>query len=275
MLPNCKVGSQRTEIAITTPRTRISADCHPFVDLLCRRTPSLYPPGSLHIGLYPRISPMELPQALDSVSARSINEIRAAARVVQANVVALRVAIERQDAALCLDDIKTPAPGPVRKLRELLISPDRLKSYSADELLVRLRQVWGEFCALCWLFPHVDPQCPIDFDDMPPGQDHRCITDARAKLEEVQSHLWRLLHEQRRRHDPNVARDPEFQRDAEIAVTQRLRIYGLLVTNASDVQVFHATCEYAGMLAALRWALDDRWSWEGPGIMKLKPASPA
>lgn len=217
---------------------------------------------------------MELPQALDSVSARSIDEISGAARAVQANVVSLRVSILRREPDLGLDDIHTPPPGPVRRSRDILLLSDRLKKYSTEELLVRLRQVWGEFCALCWLFAHVDPQAPIDFDHLPPGQDHRCIADARTKLDEVQTHLWRLLHEQRRRHDPNAGKDPAFQRDAEIAVTNRLKIYGVRVHNASNVQVFHAACEYAGMLAALRWALDDRWAWEGPGIMNLADGTP-
>lgn len=217
---------------------------------------------------------MELPQALDSVSARSIDEIRGTARSVQANVVALRVALERRSPEVRLTDIKTKSPGPIRQYREVLLAAETLKSYAPEELLVRLRQVWGEFCALCWLFPHVDPQSPIDFDNLPPGQDHRCITDARAKLEEVQTHLWRLLHEQRRRSDPDASRDPAFQREAEIAVTHRLRVYGVNVAHAADLQVFHAACEYAGMLAALRWALDDRWTWEGPGIMKLNAAPP-
>ncbi|MCB9852888.1 MAG: hypothetical protein H6819_07315 [Phycisphaerales bacterium] len=218
---------------------------------------------------------MELPQALDSVSARSIDEISGAARAVQANVVTLRVSILRREPDLRLDDIQTPPPGPVRRSRNILLQPETLKTYSTDELLVRLRQVWGEFCALCWLFAHVDPQAPVDFDHLPPGQDHRCITDARAKLEEVQTHLWRLIHEQRRRHDPDALKDPAFQRDAEIAVTQRLKVFGVRVTNATNIQVFHAACEYAGMLAALRWALDDRWAWEGPGIMSLTNGAPA
>ncbi|HPF40123.1 MAG TPA: hypothetical protein P5081_13880 [Phycisphaerae bacterium] len=217
---------------------------------------------------------MELPQALDSVSARSIDEISGAARAIQANVVALRVALERRVPDVRLDDIRTPAPGPIRRSRALLLRPETLKAYTPDELMVRLRQVWGEFCALCWLFAHVDPQAPIDFDQMPDGQDHRCVTDARSKLEEVQRHLWRLLHEQRRRHDPDAPKDPTFQRDCEIAVTQRLRVYDVLVTNANDTQIFHAACEYAGMLAALRWALDDRWTWEGPGIMRLSGGVP-
>ena len=218
---------------------------------------------------------MELPQALSSVEPRSTAEIAAAARAVQANVVTLRVAIERRlGDRIDLSDIRTPPPGPVAAARELLLSAAVLKSYSADELMVRLRQVWGEFCAMCWLFPHVDPQQPVDFACLPPDQTNRCLNDAREKLETVQSDFWRLLHEQRRRHDPDARRDPQFQQDAEIAAGRRLRIYGVDVAAASDVQVLHAACEYAGMLAALRWSLDTRWTWEGPGIMELTQATP-
>lgn len=217
---------------------------------------------------------MELPQSLESVSARSIDEIRSAACATQANVVTLRVFVERRDPAQQLTDIRTPSPGPVRRNRDILLDTQTLKTYSSGELIVRLRQVWGEFCALCWLFPHVDPQTPIDFDPLPDGQDLRCINDARAKLAQVQTDLWRLVHEQRLRHDPDARSDPAFQQDAEVAVTQRLRIYGVNVSKASDEQVFHAACEYAGMIAAFRWALDDRWAWEGPGIMKLSNSAP-
>ncbi len=217
---------------------------------------------------------MELPQSLNSVSARSIDEIRSAARATQANVVTLRVFIERRDPDQKLTDIRTPSPGPVRRNRDILLDTQTLKTYSSGELIVRLRQVWGEFCALCWLFPHVDPQSPIDFDPLPDGQDLRCINDSRAKLAQVQTDLWRLVHEQRLRHDPDARSDPAFQRDTEIAVTQRLRIYGVNVSKASDEQVFHAACEYAGMIAAFRWSLDDRWAWEGPGIMNLSHSSP-
>ena len=217
---------------------------------------------------------MELPQALDSVSARSIDEISGVARSIQANVVTLRVSLVRRHPEFDLSDIRTPSPGPVRRHRDVLLSPETLKTYSIDDSMARLRQVWGEFCAICWLFPHVDPQDPIDFDNMPAGQDHRCISDARAKLEEVQTNFWRILHEQQKRHDPAAAQDPVFQRDAEIAVTHRLKIYGIHITGATDSQVLQAACEYAGMLAALRWALDDRWTWEGPGIMKLTTNAP-
>ena len=217
---------------------------------------------------------MKLPQSLDAVSARSVEEIRGTARAVQANVVTLRVFFERREPGQTLSDIRTPAPGPVRRNRDRLLDTETLKSYSPQELIVRLRQVWGEFCALCWLFPHVDPQAPIDFDQASEGPVFRCINDARSKLDEVQTHLWRLLHEQRLRHDPDAKKDPTFQQDAEIAVTHRLRIYGVNVARATDEQVFHAACEYAGMLAALRWALDDRWAWEGPGIMNLTITAP-
>lgn len=218
---------------------------------------------------------MELPQALQSVEPRSTDEIAAAARAVQANVVTLRVALVRRlGDQIDLSDINTPAPGPVSAARELLLAPDAIKTYSNDELMVRLRQVWGEFCALCWLFPHVDPQNPVDFAHLPDNQTNRCQHDAREKLETVQSDFWRILHEQRRRHDGEARFDPHFQRDSEKAAGHRLRIYGINIGSATDMQVFHAACEYAGMLAALRWALDARWTWEGPGIMKLDQGTP-
>ncbi len=211
---------------------------------------------------------MQLPQHLDAVSARSPEKIAQAAHATQANLVALKVAWERSGGSSHIHaDIRTPSPGSVRHGRELLIDRQVIKAYSPEEILLRLRQVWGEFCALCWLFHHVDPQAPIAFEPLPDGQSMRCPGDALRKLDEVQRHFWRIRHEQRRRFDTDARRDPRFQRDDEIAAAMRLRIYGEDIQSCDDAALFAAACEHAGMLAALRWATDDRWDWEGPGIM--------
>ena len=157
----------------------------------------------------------------------------------------------------------------MRRLRHTLIDREVIKSYSIEEVLLRLRQVWGEFGALCWLFPFVDPQDPIRFDELPPDQSIRCPTEALDKLDRVQKDLWRILHEQRRRHDRAAGNDPNFRREDEIALSYPLRIYDRDISICGDDMLVSAACEYAGMLAALRWATDDRWEWQGPGIMDL------
>ncbi len=207
---------------------------------------------------------------LSALTPRGIDAIAAAAHAVQANVVSLRVAWCRHTGEVAsLHEIRTPSPGPVRRMREILIDPHTLKKYTAGEISLRLRQVWGEFCALCWLFPHVDSQAPIVFDPLPPTASIRCCADIQTKLAEVQRGLWRLRHEIAIRQTPNPGAVPGLQAEHEIALALPVSVYGEPVHAAGDEPLLACACEYAGMLAALRWATDLRWTWEAPGIMDV------
>lgn len=211
----------------------------------------------------------ELPVIL-ALSPRGIDEIAGAAHAVQANVAALRVAWCRHTGdAAASHEIRTPSPGPVRRMREILIEPRVLKEYTFDEISLRLRQVWGEFCALCWLFPHVDPQQPIVFDPLPPAESIRCCADIQTKLAEVQRGLWRLRHEIYVRQHSAPGAVPGLQAEHEIALAMPVSVYGQPVHEAPDEPLLACACEYAGMLAALRWVTDSRWTWEAPGIMDV------
>lgn len=217
-------------------------------------------------------TPVITPLTLSSLTPRGLAEIAAAAHAVQANVVALRVAwCKRTGQAGDEHDIRTPPPGAVRANREMLIDWRIIKDYSAEEVLLRLRQVWGEFCALCWLFPFVDPQAPVDFEHLPPDQDLRCLGEIHDKLATVQSALWRLRHEQTFRTDADARSRLDFQREREVAISRPMQVYGQHIDHAPDADILCCACEHAGMLAALRWATDNRWTWEGPGIMDVAP----
>ena len=213
---------------------------------------------------------MEISNPIHALSPRPIEEVSGAARAVQANVVALRVAwCKRTGLDQDAHDIKTPPPGPVRRSRELLIPRETIAGYSDEEVQLRLRQVWGEFCALSWLFPFVDPQKPIDFDDLKPDQTLRCLGDVGGKLAELQIGLWRMRHEQRLRFDPEAGNDAEFQRQHAVALSRPVTVFGQHISICGNFELLACACEYAGMLAALRWATDDRWGWEAPGIMDV------
>lgn len=213
---------------------------------------------------------MELPQCLSALSPRSMDDVAAAALAVQANVVTLRVALGRKVGHIeGLDEIRTPSPGAVTQMRHMLLDRETVKAYSPDETMMRLRQVWGEFCALCWLFPFVKPQSPMDFHTLPPAQTMRCCSDVLSKQEQVQRNLWRIRLEMRLRFDEAARRDPAMQREFETAAMTPLSVYGEDVRFCADDALFAAACEHAGMLAALRWASDDRWAWEAPGIMDV------
>jgi hypothetical protein len=197
-------------------------------------------------------------------------DVAAAAHAVQANVVALKVAWQKKigtDEAI--RQIRTPSPGRVRQLRDILIDHRLIRQYDPDDIALRLRQVWGEFNALCWLFPFCDPQKPIQFEPLAAGQSIRCHMESQKKLDHVQSGLWRLLHEQRLRHDRDYRQEKGFRELHEQAQTIDVNVYGVAIGHCDDQAMFCCTCEYAGMLAALRWACDDRWDWEGPGIMDV------
>jgi hypothetical protein len=207
---------------------------------------------------------------LSALTPRGPDEIAAAAKAVQANVVALKTAwCKHTGQEPSCHDIRTPSPGAVHRCRELLIDWRTIRAYSPEEIALRLRQVWGEFCALCWCFPFVDPQAPIDFERLSPSQSVRCCQDVLAKLHDIQTGLWRMKHEQRVRFEPDARNDPQFQRQHELALTRPLKVYSQNVSTCSDEDLLCCACEYAGMLAALRWVSDSRWTWEAPGIMEL------
>lgn len=199
-----------------------------------------------------------------------MEEIAEAALAVQANVVTLRVAFGRKTGREdMLSDIRTPAPGCVSAHREILLNPGTVKDYSPDEVMMRLRQVWGEFCALCWMFPFEDPQSPMDFHRLSPAQSIRCPNDVQKKLDEVQRHLWRMQLETRYRHDTAARSDRSFMDEYQTAQMKPFRVFDQDVRFASHETLFTAACEYAGMLAAFRWVSDARWKWEAPGIMDI------
>lgn len=213
---------------------------------------------------------MDSPATLSALNPRDMEQIAACATAVQANVVALRVAwCKRTGQLQDTHDIRTPPPGPVKYMRELLLDREVTKGYSDEEILLRLRQIWGEFCALCWVFPHVDPQSPISFHPLPDGQSLRCLGQVHDKIAEVQTCLWRVKHEERLRFDPASLADPEFLRQHAIAVSRPIQLFGQDVSSCGDAELIAGACEFAGMLAALRWVVDDRWEWEAPGIMDV------
>lgn len=213
---------------------------------------------------------MDPPATLSALNPRDMEKIASAATAVQANVVALRVAwCKRTGQSQDAHDIRTPPPGPVRHMRELLLDREVTKAYSDEEVLLRLRQVWGEFCALCWVFPHVDPQNPISFALLPAGQSLRCLGQVHDKIAEIQTGLWRVKHEERLRFDPTSLDDPDFARHHAIAVSRPIQLFGRDISICGDAELIAGACEFAGMLAALRWVVDDRWEWEAPGIMDV------
>lgn len=218
---------------------------------------------------------MEIPVVLEQINPRAPQDVAAMAIAVQANLAALKVAsAKRVGMPPERHEIRTPPPGAVRRFREVLIDRHVMAAYGDQELAFRTRQVWGEFAVLCWMFGHSDPHAPPDFFSMSMDQGIRCAGHTQEKCDEVQRGLWRLRWEQRFRFEPAVKSDPLFQREYEAALAAPMMVYGQNVRVCSHESVLLCACEYAGMLAALRWSMDERWAWEAAGIMDLQVANP-
>jgi len=199
---------------------------------------------------------------------RERDQLVVTARAVQANLYALRTALKRHMPDV-VAEVRTPSPGPVLEAREVLIDWRVLRDHAPEETALRLRQVWGEFTALCWLFHHADPHSPPDFVALPPDHPLRCPGHVQDKIKEVQTGLWRLTHERRVRTDPAYRAAPEFKAEHDFALAHPIKVFGRAIHQCDDADLLVCACEYAGMLAALRWAIDDRWAWEGSGIMDV------
>lgn len=189
---------------------------------------------------------------------------------VQANLLQLKIAaIRRSGPSESLQTINVISPGKVRTFRETLIDRRAIRGYSDFELEVRLRELWGQFCVMSWLFERVPTCGPVDFAGLPMDAPTRCDTEIEFKHAEVHAFLWRLRFEQRRRHDVEYAASPAFKRDQLLAARVPATAFGKLTAECSDDELLLGGCEYAGMLAVLRWAMDRGRDWGAAGIMDV------
>ena len=210
------------------------------------------------------------PQELTSLEARLPAEVAAMAVAVQANLVQLKVAqTKRAGLASEAHEIEVPSPGGVTRYRETLILREVIADYDDTAVLLRVHEVWGQFCLLCWYFYVSDPQKPPDFKQLPVGQTLHCPTAMLAKTQEIEKSLWRLRFEQRLRSDPDFRNDPEFEEAYRAAQEIPAMVMGENVPTCSRENLLLGTCEFAGMLAAARWVGDRRWQWGQVGIMAL------
>src|SRR5262249_26509870 len=204
---------------------------------------------------------------LRPVTPRTREDAAAMAVAVQANLVSLKVAWSRRASKPPEEHaIHVGAPGAVQRFRETLIDRHAIADYSDEELMLRTRQVWGEFSLMCWAFQCPDPQEPPEFSPPPATLAMRSVKEMLKKEALIVKTLWRLRHEQRLRLDTDAKKDPAFQRDHEIAQSIPARIYDTDIRLASTEDVIACACEHAGMLAAIRWLIDDGRVWDEPGI---------
>jgi len=189
---------------------------------------------------------------------------------VQANLVQVRTAEARKCGAdSVVVDVNVPSPGAVLKCREALIDHRLLSEYTIEELHLRMREVWGQYCLMRWLFSTNSTKEPTNFAELPPDAELRCDSVIDVKLAEIEGLFWRLRFEQRRRFDDEYVKSPRFEEDLKLAETIPAKAFDKPASDASDAALVFAACEYAGMLGALRWARDRRRVWGEPGLMEV------
>lgn len=211
---------------------------------------------------------------------------------VQANLMTLVVAdAKRHGIPPAQHDIKVRPPGAVKHFRETLIDPKTIAGYSDMELHLRLREIWGQFCLMGWLFslndtgsadssgqqalstdsgrPGLAAAGPIDFSHHPEKLDMHCGTALEIKMAEIRGFLWKMLFEQRRRLDGDHQKTPSFAQEIELASRIPAQGFGKPIEKLSGEQLLYLSCEYAGMLAAIRWTADPKLAWGAPGIMDV------
>lgn len=222
---------------------------------------------------------MELPVHSDKT--RTTDEVWYMAQAVQANLVTLVVAdAKRRGIKPAHHDIKVRPPGAVKHFRETLLDPKTIAAYSDPELHLRLREIWGQFCLMGWLFSLNDPsrvgrahltdsQCAVSFMGEPDKLEMHCGTALEIKDAEIRGFLWKMLFEQRRRLDPAYEKAPSFAKESELASQIPAKGFGKPIEKLTGEQLLYLSCEYAGMLAAIRWTMNPKLAWGEPGIMEI------
>ncbi len=200
---------------------------------------------------------------------RPVDDVRAMAVVVQANLVQLKIAeCKRSGTPASEHAIDVQSPGAVRRFRETLIELEFLKTAPATHIHLCLRETWGQCCMMRWAFS-MDSKESFDFSTLSPKSEVRCRTVLEAKHAELHALLWALRFEQHRRSAPSAPHSELSEEDRELAKRIPADAFGTPVAECPDDELVLASCEHAGMLGALRWIMDSRREWGEAGIMDV------
>ncbi len=189
---------------------------------------------------------------------------------VQANLVQLKVAFSRLgEGGQPIVGADLPSPGFVSRFRETLIERDAIKRYGPEELILRLHETWGRYCLIAWALEHVGEGGPGNIADLPEAPEIRCDATIEVKRDEIHALLWRIRVEPQlrvERNDPSPELSDQDRRDAAHIPAE---VFGTPVADADESALLRCACEYAGMLACVRWILDRTLDWNHPGIMNV------
>jgi len=187
------------------------------------------------------------------------------ALAVQANLALLRrLDARRRGITTEQHEIQVEFPRHIERYRETLIDPAVAAAYSDIELQLRLHEIWGQYCALCWFY-RCAREPTVDFSRLGDDAVPECFTSVEIKLAEVHAFLWRFRKEQERR---SATETPSAE---DVSLLRRIpaRAFGKHVVDCTDEEILFAACEFAGMMALLRWVKDPKRIWGEPGIMSV------
>lgn len=205
-------------------------------------------------------------RCLTTMSPRRAVHAAMMARAVQANALQLQIALHRHAGGPAP---RLPSPGGITRFRDAVIDWRDVRDYPPDILALRAHESWGQHALFVWAFYGTDPHAPPAHEPRRPPPPMRCPAALGAKLFEVERGLWRLRHEDQLRHQPEPRTDDDWRREHEKALDTPMLVFGQNVRTCGDEDLLACTCQYAGMLAAARWLVDDRWTWAQAGIMEL------
>lgn len=192
------------------------------------------------------------------------------ALAIQSNLALLRDADARLNGVdPAQHDISVPDVREVVAYAETLIDGSTLTGRSAEQVHLRLHEVWGQFCLMCWLFSVGTSPTDADLASLDKNGEMRCETALETKHAEVHALFWRIVFEQRRRSDAEYVESTRFAEDQSAAERIPAVVLGTPVGEALDAALLLASCEHAGMLATLRWVMDARRVWGEPGLVEL------
>lgn len=240
--------------------------------------------------------------------ARPAEELREQGVIAQENLARLRdEEAVRLGVPPAKHDITVAHPARFDAHHASLISVETVHGYTDAELHLRLHEVWGRYCLLRWLWERHEKPIDTDLAHVPFDAQPRCDAVLDAKHVELHALFWKIHFEQRQRIAQAAARDSSRQRngglkheaadatpppsnarletdavdsadrsdsasarDAEFAAMIPATANGKPVERATNAELLIAACEHAGMLAALRWAMDSRRRWDDPALMEVE-----
>jgi len=199
---------------------------------------------------------------LESASPRNPQPILEMGRTVQSTLAQiLNVLLERG----CTPDFESlpvlTKPRTADAAQHVLSSANSIRELSDAELWFKAHETWGRFCLFLWYF-HRTSSCEAwDLGPAPALGETRCAASLAAKQTEIHAILWKLRFEKQLRQDSGFRASRDFLRLSSVASRIPVVLRHTTLEACSCDELLAGECEFAGMLATVRWILDSRRNW--------------